>query len=577
MNVHAKQFEYETNLPGWSQAHDLIAGEECGDGSDRGGLRAACALRRFRSEWLRPTWHTHSCVESGSPQNLSNMFFMANVRQWRTAMHWSPPLADTSSEPPWSAQIACYFRIAMNVSSTHLEYDATLEKWQWARDVISGGDAVKGGAEKYLPRLNSQTDDEYAAYRMRASFFNATARTADGYVGMIFRRAPFQRLPSDKSTLGQALATFANDAEILGTSLYGYARNVVTEVIAVEYVLRVRLAVSGPRSHFCTKSGPPKNLSNYILPPFWGMVRNHGGMVRNHSAARLRRAGSRQIACYFRIAMNVSSTHFENVPTLAKWQRARDVIAGEDVVKAVGRNYLPRLHVPTDDEHTACGLRLSFCNAAARTVEGHLGMTSRHAPFQRLSELRKTGEGADAWKLGLPGENWVSARLATRVNGSPPQVLRWVRWWDSTEAIPDQVTEKQVLVELNSGANAKGIEAQGLTGVVNSWRAGAIRQGTMPHLLPDGEILPRRERQRRGGTPSPKNPASCAHESPTHSDHPMKQSCPLWNASRAVLGSFDAPGVGGRWDPLHLAEHWLHEHRDGQLGSTAISQRRIEI
>ena len=206
-------------------------------------------------------------------------------------------MADTSSEPAWSAQIACYFRIAMNVSSTHFAYDATLEKWQRARDVISGEDAVKGAGEKYLPRLNSQTDDEYAAYRMCASFFSATARTADGYVGMIFRRAPFQRLPSAKSTLSHVLATFANDAEILGTSLYGYARNVVTEVIAMDYVLHVPCADSGPRSHFCTKSSPSKYLSNFILPLFWCMVRNHGVMVRNHSAARLRRAGSRQIAC----------------------------------------------------------------------------------------------------------------------------------------------------------------------------------------------------------------------------------------------------------------------------------------
>ena len=33
---------------------------------------------------------------------------------------------------------------------------------------------------RYLPRLDSQTDDEYATYKARASFFNATARTADG-------------------------------------------------------------------------------------------------------------------------------------------------------------------------------------------------------------------------------------------------------------------------------------------------------------------------------------------------------------------------------------------------------------
>ncbi len=49
-----------------------------------------------------------------------------------------------------------------------------------ARDFIAGEDAVKSAGEKYLPRLEAQTDEEYDAYRPRASLFNATARTADG-------------------------------------------------------------------------------------------------------------------------------------------------------------------------------------------------------------------------------------------------------------------------------------------------------------------------------------------------------------------------------------------------------------
>jgi len=56
-------------------------------------------------------------------------------------------------------------------------------------------DAVKAAGERYLPRLDSQTDEEYLSYLNRACFFNATARTADGYVGLIFRRAPLVRLP----------------------------------------------------------------------------------------------------------------------------------------------------------------------------------------------------------------------------------------------------------------------------------------------------------------------------------------------------------------------------------------------
>ena len=126
---------------------------------------------------------------------------------------------------------AIFFPMAIN--ATHPEYDAALAGWQRARNVIAGEDAVKAAGELYLPRLTAQSDDDYNAYRTRASFFNATSRTADGYVGMVFRRSPFQRLPSPKSSIGKALAGFSNDADMLGTSLYGYAKNVTTEVISV--------------------------------------------------------------------------------------------------------------------------------------------------------------------------------------------------------------------------------------------------------------------------------------------------------------------------------------------------------
>src|SRR5687767_13991820 len=100
----------------------------------------------------------------------------------------------------------------MPVDSLHPEYEEMLPVWTRARDVLAGEDAVKNAVEKYLPRLEATSDTEYSAYKARAAFFNATARTADGYVGLIFRRVPFIKLPDAKSALGRALADFSNDA-----------------------------------------------------------------------------------------------------------------------------------------------------------------------------------------------------------------------------------------------------------------------------------------------------------------------------------------------------------------------------
>ena len=121
----------------------------------------------------------------------------------------------------------------MPVNATHPEYDANLSAWSRARDVIAGEDAVKSAGERYLPRLESQTDEEYDAYRARASFYNATARTADAFLGLVFRRPPFVKLPEKLCAIGKGLAEFCNDADMLGTPLASYAKNVVKEVVVV--------------------------------------------------------------------------------------------------------------------------------------------------------------------------------------------------------------------------------------------------------------------------------------------------------------------------------------------------------
>jgi hypothetical protein len=56
-------------------------------------------------------------------------------------------------------------RCGVPVDSTHPEYDENVTAWLRARDVFAGEDAVKAAGVRYLPRLDSQTDDEYAAYR----------------------------------------------------------------------------------------------------------------------------------------------------------------------------------------------------------------------------------------------------------------------------------------------------------------------------------------------------------------------------------------------------------------------------
>jgi hypothetical protein len=61
----------------------------------------------------------------------------------------------------------------MSAHSTNREHDASLAAWVRARDVLAGEDAVKSAGTKYLPRMDSQIDQEYEACKARASFFGS--------------------------------------------------------------------------------------------------------------------------------------------------------------------------------------------------------------------------------------------------------------------------------------------------------------------------------------------------------------------------------------------------------------------
>ena len=89
----------------------------------------------------------------------------------------------------------------MAVNVTHAEYDAALPGCQRARDILTGEDRIKAGGAKYLPRLVSQSDAEFEAYKRRALFFNATARTHEAHVGMVYRRAASERRPVNAGAL----------------------------------------------------------------------------------------------------------------------------------------------------------------------------------------------------------------------------------------------------------------------------------------------------------------------------------------------------------------------------------------
>ena len=84
----------------------------------------------------------------------------------------------------------------MPVDQKHPLFDAAAPAWDRMRAAIAGEDAIKAAGKRFLPELDGQEPDEYAAYLQRATFYGATGRTKVALVGALWRKAPRVEFPA---------------------------------------------------------------------------------------------------------------------------------------------------------------------------------------------------------------------------------------------------------------------------------------------------------------------------------------------------------------------------------------------
>jgi hypothetical protein len=467
------------------------------------------------------------------------------------------------------------------VNSTHPDYDDNSAAWSRARDVIAGEDAVKHAGIRYLPRLDSQSDDEYGRYKERAAFFNATSRTAEGYVGLIFRRPPFVKIPEGASALGRALSEFANDADMLGTPLMSYAKGVVSEVISVgragtlidwEGDIEKRVYAS----LYCAESIlnwrieriNGRNIPTMVVlhepcggvssagkedDPFMTQTREQIRVLKLVSVEAANETRKRSYSCVVEIwqpeekALGRGQNRQDKIewklietrvplrlgkplpllpfvfhgprhshPAVEKLPLA-DIIAvnldhyrlDADYKHGVHFTALPTAWVSGFDKGASLRIGsstawvtetpgatagfLEFTGQGLETFERAMDRDERLLSVlgSRLLEAQKrVGETAEAIELRQSGESSILGNIAINVSASLTQVLQWAHWWNSTEESPEDVTEEQALIELNTDFSTKGLSAQEITAIVAAWQANAISRDTMTELFRRGEVLP---------------------------------------------------------------------------------------
>lgn len=140
------------------------------------------------------------------------------------------------------------YDLCMGVDAVHKQYSDYTNRWAKCRDAMEGEEAVKGGRERYLPRLDGMLVPEYDAYLKRSLYVNASGRTKDAYVGLIFGKDVEVSCPLE---IKDIVDSFEDDFTRQHLSLFGAAKDTVREVLTVGrggWLVDVAPG-AGPRAH----------------------------------------------------------------------------------------------------------------------------------------------------------------------------------------------------------------------------------------------------------------------------------------------------------------------------------------
>lgn len=434
----------------------------------------------------------------------------------------------------------------MPIDSLHPEYIAMAGSWALARTVIAGERSVKRRREDLLPRIENATDEQYERFLARAHFFNATGRTADGYVGLLFRRAPRIRAFDRR---------LEADFDLSANTLLSYARVVAGEVIHVgrcgtfidwspedrrayatlyraEHILNWRVESVHGRNRLTMlvlhepqmepDPGDPfahRTVEQYRMVSLEDgrvvvrIYRQQGDTIRLARQVRPTRRrqsltsipfvfhgpGSDNVAVpklpledmiagnldhYRLVAAQRNALHYVAMPLLA--------LVGFDATKYGADTAQRAVGVPSTIASDVWEARASYVEYSGSGLDSFEKALDRSERFMavlgsRLLEPRKNvGETAEAIELRQSGESSVLASIGLCVSESISEAMRIMQWW-GRDAAPG---ETQPRITLNSDFNTSTMTPQQLRELVAAWQAGAVSKEEMIEGLRRGEVLP---------------------------------------------------------------------------------------
>ena len=425
----------------------------------------------------------------------------------------------------------------MAADSVHPDYEASARVWARARDVLAGEDAVKAAGEKYLPKLDAQSEEEYAAYKARASFFGATARTLEEFLDLVFRKAPMVNLPD-----GAVLANFSNDCDGWGTSLLQYARRVLAEVLSVGRLGSLvlwDLVASQPRvsawraeqvlDWAVERVGGSTVLTEVVVKhgeERWvlrldGKNGNNGTDGGRACVMEIWSPGENQSEWVLResVELKREGTALPFIPFVFHGPKGslpeKDKLPLADLIAAnldhyrLDADYKHGLHfaaLPTawvSGFDKGASLRIGSSAAWVSEVPGAsagfleftgAGLAHLERAMEKV-ERRMAALGArmldgtsEATLAAAGGELCGLGAIVESLNQSLTRVLQLAAWWGAGARPPGEAAG--VGFAMNTDLGARAISGEEITAVVAAWRAGAISRESMLERLKRGEVLP---------------------------------------------------------------------------------------
>lgn len=425
----------------------------------------------------------------------------------------------------------------MPINSKHPLYEANEARWKRCRDAYDGEDAVKAASFAYLPKIDpSQSDAEYQAYKKRAPYYEAVARTVDGFVGAISRKPHHIKLPesialmkatatadctslddfikclcrevllmargaivvdmNDESQLpylafypAEAILNWGDGWVVLAETIYAadgkdpFMRKATSQirhlfvkngVYNVEIWQKIKNPAGGQDWGIVSRSMPTKRaVALDKLPFFWVSTAGNSSAVAKPPLLGLINTS----LSHYRSAADLEhGRHFTALPTLY----LSGVNNDNDPV-CVGAGAVIKLADPAARAGYAefTGQGLQSLETALATKEQQMAMLGASI----IAAGRKGVESAEAARIRTSGKNSLLLGVVSTIEQALNAALTFAAEWATMRG------DDKVVLKLNRDFVDQSLDAQALTGLLGAVQAGKLSLEDFLFALQQAEML----------------------------------------------------------------------------------------